>query len=320
MDSSAQPQGAGGFGLDLCCQVSVVDAGQDLVGDGDRLGGVLGPAQYGQAAAAHLQPLRLSREHRAEGERGEFPRVLGTGAGEGFRRRDQDQGTGKVTGRGRRPGVGGGDQRLTEHAQVVLGQACVQLTGTIASQEGVDRLPDQVVAEGQGIRGHGDQPGPDGAGETVLTVTAAQAGHQREGVAYRQPPAGGRDQLHQLACRTGEIGELARHRRGELTGSGAGLPACGRARQAVDDLSGQEGVAAGGIQVAAGPLVRDPPEPVPGHRRQVLRGQRRKLKILASDDVVSRPDRSRWGRRGWRTSIPRAGRPAATAGCAGGTG
>ena len=38
----------------------VVDAGEDLVGDGDRLGGALGPAQYGQAAAAHLQPLRLT--------------------------------------------------------------------------------------------------------------------------------------------------------------------------------------------------------------------------------------------------------------------
>src|SRR5208283_3532566 len=116
-------------------------------------------------------------------------------AGEGFRRGYQDQGTGKVTGRGRSPGVGGGDQRLTEHAEVVLGQACVQLTGTVAGQEGVDRLPDQVVAEGQGIGGRGDQPGPDGAGETVRTVAAAQAGHQRERVAYRQRPAGGRDQL-----------------------------------------------------------------------------------------------------------------------------
>ncbi len=287
LDPSAQPQGAGGFGLDLPDQIRVVDAGQDLVGDGDRLGGVLGPAQYRQAAAAQGQPFRLSGVHRTEGELGEFPRVLGTGAGQGFRRRDQDQGTGKVTGRRRGPGVGGGDQRLTEDAQVVLGQACVQLTRTIAREDRVDRLPDQVVAESQGIGRHGDQPGPDGTGQTVLTVTTGQAGHQRERVAYRQRPASGRDQLHQLPCRTGEIGELARHRRSELGIHGTGFSACVRACQAVDNPSGQERVPAGGMQVAAGPLVRDPPEPVPGHRRQVLRGQRRKPKELPADHVVS---------------------------------
>ena len=152
---------------------------------------------------------------------------------------------------------------------MVVGQVRVQLTGAIAGEDGVDRLPDQVVAEGQGIGGHSDQPGLEGTAETVRTVTAAQAGHQRESVAYRQRPACGRDQLHQLACRTGQIGEPARHRRDELARHGVAFPACGRTSQAVDDLSSQEGIAAGGIQVAAGPLVRDPPEPVPGHRRQV---------------------------------------------------
>ena len=189
VDPSAQPQRTRGFGLDLRRQAGVVDAGKNLVGDGDRLGGVLGPAQYGQAAAADVQPLRLSGAHRGEGERSEFPRVVGTGAGQGFRRRDQNQGTGNVSGRRGRPGVGGGDQGLTEHAEVVVGQAGVELTGAFVGEGGVDRLPDQVVAEGQGIGGHGDQPGLGGIGETVRTVIAAQAGHQRERVAQRQGPA-----------------------------------------------------------------------------------------------------------------------------------
>jgi len=248
---------------------------------------VLGSTQYGQAATAQVQPFRLGRTHCGVGERGEFPGVVGAGAGQRFCRRDQDQGTGQVSGRRGSPGVGGGDQGLTEHAQVIVGQSCVQLTGTIAGEGRVDRLPDQVMAERQGLSGHGDQPGLDSNSEAVGAAAAACAGHQLERVAYRQRPAGGRDQLHQLACRTGQIGELARHRRGELTSYTVGFANRGRPRQAVDDLSGQERVSAGGIQVPAGPLVRDPPEPVPGHRCQILCGQRRKLKVLVTDDVVA---------------------------------
>lgn len=58
------------------------NAGQDLAGDGDRLGGMLGSAQYGQAAATQIEPLRLSGAYRSEGERGEFPRIFGAGAGQ----------------------------------------------------------------------------------------------------------------------------------------------------------------------------------------------------------------------------------------------
>ena len=189
MDPSAQPQRTGGLGLKLRREVSVIDAGQDLVGDGDRLGGVLGPAQYGQAATAQVQPLRLSGAHCGEGERSEFARVLGTSAGQGFGRGYQDHGTGNVSGPRGRPGVGRGDHGLTEHAEVVVGQVRVQLTGAIAGEGGVNRLPDQVVAKGQGIGGHSDQPGLKGTTETVRTVAAAQAWHQPESVAYRQRPA-----------------------------------------------------------------------------------------------------------------------------------
>src|SRR5580692_11358007 len=143
MDASAEPQRTGGLGLKLRREVSVVDAGEDLVGDGDRLGGVLGAAQYGQAATAQVQPLRLSGAHRSEGERSEFTRVIGTGAGQGFRRRDQDQGTGKVSRRRGGAGVCGSDQGLTEHSEVVVAQVGVQLTGTIGGEGGVDRLPDR---------------------------------------------------------------------------------------------------------------------------------------------------------------------------------
>jgi hypothetical protein len=269
VDPSALPQRTRGFGLNLRREVSVVDAGEDLVGNANRLGGMLGPAQYGQAAKAQVQPLRLSGAHVGKGECCEFPGVLGTGAGQGFRRGYQDQATAKVTGRRGRAGVGGSDHGLTEHVEVVVGQPAVQLTGTISGEHGADRLPDQIMAEGQGIRRDGDQSGLKGAGETVRAVAAAKAGKQRERVAYRQRPPGDRDQLHEFGCRAGKLGEPACHRRGEVARDGVAFAGCGRARQAVDDLSGQERIAAGGIQVAASPVVRHPPESVPRHRRQV---------------------------------------------------